>query len=115
MRFQSPRYELDVVYHQTPLKKPLWKSGLEPEAVGALLVHYGWQECQQVGRAEYEERYLRPLKREMAVMEVERAVHAQRMAHQGRISKRRRIYHTGSGDQEYTWPPGSYHDRTHTG
>lgn len=73
-------YGLDVLYHQTRVKKQLWKFGLEPEAIGAFLGQYAWKELEQVGSAEYQERYLKPMKRVLLVMEVERTVHAERMA-----------------------------------
>ena len=72
-------YGLDVLYYQTRVQKQLWRFGLDPEAVGAFLGQYAWKELEQVGSAEYEERYLRPLKRKMPVMQVERAVLAERI------------------------------------
>ena len=72
-------YGLDVLYNETRVKKKLWQFGLEPQAIGRYLDQYGWKELEQVGAAEYQERYLRPLGRAMPVMEVERMVHAEKL------------------------------------
>lgn len=71
-------YGQALLYSQTRLKKQLWQFGLAPEAVAALLAPYGWRELEQVGNAEYQERYLKPANRALAVMEVERMVHAEK-------------------------------------
>jgi methyltransferase (TIGR00027 family) len=75
-------YGLEGLYHETRVKSRLWQFGLEPETVGAFLAQYGWEELEQVGSVEYEERYLKPVKRVMPVMEVERLVHAERKTQQ---------------------------------
>ena len=69
---------LDALYSATRAKNQLWQFGLEPEAVGAFLGEYGWSEIEQVGSAEYQERYLKPVGRVMPVMQVERIVYAER-------------------------------------
>lgn len=72
-------FGLDVLYRQTRVRQKLWLSGWQPEAIGPLLHSYGWQEVEQLGRAEYQERYLQPLGRQMLVMEVERMVYAEKV------------------------------------
>jgi methyltransferase (TIGR00027 family) len=71
-------YGLEILHKRTRVQRSLWRFGLEPEAIGSFLDRYDWQELEQVGRIEYEERYLRPVGRTMPVMEVERMVHAER-------------------------------------
>ena len=71
-------YGLPVLYKQTRGRGDFWQFGWDPEAVEPFLASYGWKELEQVGRAQYEERYLRPLQRDLRVMEVERAVLAER-------------------------------------
>ncbi len=71
-------YGLDALYRTTRVTKQLWQFGLEPEAVGDFLGEYGWKELEQVGSAEYQERYLKPVGRVMPVMQVERMVYAER-------------------------------------
>ncbi|MFQ5342827.1 MAG: SAM-dependent methyltransferase [Anaerolineae bacterium] len=73
-------YGLKVLYNRTVVKGRLWQFGLEPESIGAFLNQYSWKEVEQVGNAEYQERYLKPVNRHLLVMEVERAVHAERTA-----------------------------------
>ena len=71
-------YDLDMLYHQTRLKKEFWQFGMQPDEVGCILDAYGWRELEQVGRAEYQQRYLQPVGRIMPVMEVERSVYAEK-------------------------------------
>jgi methyltransferase (TIGR00027 family) len=57
----------------------VWKFGIAPQNVAALLREYGWVEREQVGPAEYAARYLRPAGREMSVSEIERFVRAEKV------------------------------------
>jgi methyltransferase (TIGR00027 family) len=56
----------------------IWHYGLMPAAVSGFLAEYGWTECEQFGRAEYIENYLKPIGRHLAVMEIERACLAEK-------------------------------------
>lgn len=69
-------YGQDLLYRQTRGRKQFWGLGMEPGSVGTFLNPYGWVELEQAGTSEYSARYLDPLKRDLPVMEVERAVHA---------------------------------------
>jgi O-methyltransferase involved in polyketide biosynthesis len=60
--------------------KQFWKFGLEPTEIGAFLEYYLWKELDQAGSTEYQQRYLTPLNRSLSAMEVERVVHAERIA-----------------------------------
>jgi methyltransferase (TIGR00027 family) len=65
--------------HQRMIGKyGVWHFGLALEAVGPLLGEYGWAEREQVGTAEYVERYLAPAGRQLAVTEIERFVDAEK-------------------------------------
>jgi methyltransferase (TIGR00027 family) len=75
------KYGLPVLYRQTRTESNFWQFGLEPDAIGDLLSQYSWIELEQVGSAEYQERFLTPLNRMLPVMEVERAVHAEKAAY----------------------------------
>jgi methyltransferase (TIGR00027 family) len=55
----------------------VWRFGIYPSAVGALLGEYGWAEREQVGSAEYTVRYLEPISRKMPISEIERFVAAE--------------------------------------
>jgi methyltransferase (TIGR00027 family) len=57
----------------------VWRFGIAPQDVAALLREYGWAEREQVGAAEYEERYLRPAGRDLPVSEIERFVRAEKV------------------------------------
>lgn len=69
-------YDLEVLYRQTRLKKEFWQFGMRPGEVGSFLEAFGWRELEQVGSAEYQQRYLQPAGRTMPVMQVERCVYA---------------------------------------
>ncbi|MFC4530012.1 hypothetical protein [Sphaerisporangium dianthi] len=51
---------------------------MAPDQVGDLLANYGWVECEQVGAAEYQARYLEPAGRELPVFGLERFVYAEK-------------------------------------
>lgn len=72
------KYGLNLVYDQTVVKSQLWQFGFDPASVGAFLSEYAWKEVEQVGNAEYQARYLKPVQRDLLVMEIERAVHAEK-------------------------------------
>lgn len=66
----------DQLYQRFVIKNPIWHFGLDQAEVGALLGPYGWAVVEDVGAAEYTERYLRPAGRKLTVMEIERFVRA---------------------------------------
>ena len=61
-------------------KRHLWRFGLMPDEIAALLREYGWTEREQVAPAEYAERYLGPLGRDLTVSQIELFVYADRPA-----------------------------------
>jgi methyltransferase (TIGR00027 family) len=71
---------LETVYNQAVVKSQLWQFGFDSETIEAFLCSYSWKEVEQVGNAEYQERFLKPVNRHLLVMEIEKAVHAKRMA-----------------------------------
>lgn len=73
-------YGADGARRQFVVKSGLWRFGLQPDDVAPLLAEYGWREVDQVGPAEYADRYLRPASRDTAVSEIERAVYAERIS-----------------------------------
>jgi len=72
-------YGLDALYETYRVRRALWRFGLDPKRVAAFLDGYAWQELEQVGSPEYTARYLQPAGRPMPVMEIERAVYAQKL------------------------------------
>lgn len=75
----TARYGLDALYAASRLKRQLWQFGMEPQGVPAFLGQYNWKELEQVGGQEYTLRYLKPTGRAMPVMEIERAVYAEKL------------------------------------
>jgi methyltransferase (TIGR00027 family) len=69
-------YRQELLYRQTRIVKQFWKFGLNPQEVRDFLSRYSWKELEQAGSAEYQELYIKPVKRSLQVMAVERAVHA---------------------------------------
>jgi methyltransferase (TIGR00027 family) len=72
-------YGIDYLYNAYRVKSQLWRFGLEPDQVGPFLERFGWKELEQAGSQEYSSRYLQPAGRTMPVMEIERAVYAEKL------------------------------------
>ncbi len=71
-------YGLERLYQQTRVKRQMWQFGLQPSQVAAFMGEYSWKELEQVGADEYRQRYLLPVGRTDAVMEIERSVYAEK-------------------------------------
>jgi O-methyltransferase involved in polyketide biosynthesis len=69
-------YGSEPTYRRFVVKKPLWRFGLHPGEVAALLAEYGWREREQAGPHEYADRYLDPAGRTTAITGMERCVSA---------------------------------------
>jgi methyltransferase (TIGR00027 family) len=69
-------YEAEGAYRDFVVRQRVWHFGLAPDQVAGLLDEYGWVEREQVGAAEYQDRYLRPAGRDLPVSEIERFVFA---------------------------------------
>jgi methyltransferase (TIGR00027 family) len=72
-------YGLDALYEVYRVKSRLWHFGLDPKQVAAFLMQYAWKELEQVGSQEYTLWYLKPAERAEPVMEIERAVYAEKL------------------------------------
>jgi methyltransferase (TIGR00027 family) len=70
---------LQTLYEVYRAKTQLWYFGLAPQQVAAFLEQYAWKELEQVGSHEYILRYLDPIGRAMSVLEIERAVYAEKL------------------------------------
>jgi methyltransferase (TIGR00027 family) len=73
-------YGLERLYQIYRVKNPIWQFGLHPAQIAVFLGGYTWKELEQVGAAEYRQRYLNPAGRTEPVMEIERAVYAEKCA-----------------------------------
>jgi methyltransferase (TIGR00027 family) len=72
-------HDADWTHHRFVAVQRLWKFGLDPAGVGAFLAEYGWREREQVGAAEFAERYLRPIGRAGDALRIERCVDAEKV------------------------------------
>lgn len=72
-------YGLDTLYQAYRVKGQLWRFGMDPEQVAAFLGEYAWKALEQVGSQEFIARYVKPSGRVLPVMEIERAVYAEKM------------------------------------
>lgn len=71
-------YGAEGAYRRFVARQRIWRYGMYPDRVAAFLAEYGWTEDEQVGAAEYRERYLEPAGRDLPVSEIERFVSATR-------------------------------------
>jgi methyltransferase (TIGR00027 family) len=62
---------MDVVARQSP-----WVFGLEPSGIQDFLKPYGLIVIAEVGNSDYQEKYLKPVERNLVVFEGERIIHA---------------------------------------
>lgn len=72
-------YEATYIYQRFRVKQKLWRFGMAPEQVAAFLEAYSWREVEQMGSQEFLVRYIRPSGREIPILEVERAVYAEKL------------------------------------
>jgi len=72
------RYGLDTLYQTYRVKRRLWRFGMDPERVAAFLEEYAWRELEQMGSQEFIARYVKPSGRALQVMDIERAVYAEK-------------------------------------
>jgi len=72
-------YGLERLYQRTRM---MWRFGLQPSQVAAFVGEFSWKELEEVGADEYRQRYLIPMGRTEAVMEIERMVYAEKTTNQ---------------------------------
>lgn len=72
-------HDWSTVYKQFVVRDKLWHFGWMPDEVPAFLEEYGWRQVEQLGSAEFTERYVRPAGRDLTVTELERAVLAEKL------------------------------------
>jgi methyltransferase (TIGR00027 family) len=76
--FPGADHLMDVVAKSSP-----WIFGLEPSTIPAFLMTYHLTVAANVGNAEYQEKYLKPLRRTLVVTEGERIIQATVLAEPG--------------------------------
>lgn len=71
-------YGADNLYQRFRVKAQIWLFGLHPHKVDDFISPYSWNVLEQVGAAEFTERYVKPMGRNMPVAEIERFVYAEK-------------------------------------
>lgn len=74
----SALHGADEAHEKFVVARGLWKFGLDPADVAAVLHEYGWEVVENIEPAEYRDRYLRPAHRDQTVSPIERAAYASR-------------------------------------
>jgi methyltransferase (TIGR00027 family) len=71
-------HDWQTVYKRFVVQNNLFHFGWMPDEVPAFLEEYGWHQLEQMGSAEFTERYVRPAGRDLRVSDLERSVHAEK-------------------------------------
>ncbi|TNC21798.1 SAM-dependent methyltransferase [Amycolatopsis alkalitolerans] len=71
-------YGAESLHRRFVERERIWHTAFDPVEVDGLLREYGWAEREQVGPAEYADRYLRPAGRDLSASEIERFVLAEK-------------------------------------
>lgn len=74
----TQRYGADALYRRFRQRRQVWKSGLVPEEVGALLAEFGWRLVEQAGPSYFRDLYIRPTGRAVTASPIEWTVLAER-------------------------------------
>jgi methyltransferase (TIGR00027 family) len=64
-------YGAPMVYRRFRDRSRLWKSGMDPAGVGAVLAEFGWRLSRNVGPEFYLDNYIRPSGRRLTASEIE--------------------------------------------
>ena len=68
----------DRAYRKWVVEDKVWTFGLDPNDIGPTLADFGWTEREQVGTDEYRKRYFLPAGRDLAAIDIERFVYAEK-------------------------------------
>jgi methyltransferase (TIGR00027 family) len=71
-------YDQKSLYKRYVVNK-IWLFGMEPEHMAFFLQTYGWRVIEHLGYEELHERYLKPTRRQLGVMHIERIVYAEKL------------------------------------
>ncbi|MBN3857208.1 SAM-dependent methyltransferase [Paraburkholderia sp. Ac-20340] len=67
------------LYRRFVASRPVWRFGLDPQALRAFLAPYGWRAIEQLEPAALAQRYIEPTGRNLSCMPIERTVYAERV------------------------------------
>jgi methyltransferase (TIGR00027 family) len=71
-------YGQEYLYKQMLVKDRIWLFGIDPENVDDLTGEYGWRILEHLGYDELDERYVKPTRRDLQSMAIERIVLAEK-------------------------------------
>jgi methyltransferase (TIGR00027 family) len=74
-------YGAPAIYQRFVEQQPIWRFGVEPEALSAFLAAYGWRVLEHPEPAALAQRYIAPTGRALTCMPLERCVLAERVEH----------------------------------
>lgn len=72
-------YDQEYLYKQMLVQNKVWHFGMDPEGVADLLSMYGWHLLEHLSYEELAEQYMKPTGRQLASMEIERIVYAEKL------------------------------------
>ena len=73
-------YGLEKFYEQMVVKGKAWHFGFAPQEVATFLGQYGWRLVEDIGYDALAERYVKPTRRELPAMSIERMVYTEKVA-----------------------------------
>lgn len=71
-------YGQEYLYNQMLVKDQIWLFGIEPDGLDQFIGTYGWQVVEHIGYDELVDRYVKPTRRDLRSMAIERVVYAQK-------------------------------------
>ena len=71
-------YGHEFLYQKMRVKDTIWHTGFDSEGIAAFLDEYGWRVREHLGYDELSERYVKPTRRDLGWMAIERIVHAEK-------------------------------------
>jgi O-methyltransferase involved in polyketide biosynthesis len=71
-------YDQKSLYKKYVVNK-IWLFGMVPEHTAFFLQTYGWRVIEHLGYEELHERYVKPTRRQLGVMHIERIVYAEKL------------------------------------
>lgn len=74
----TKRYGSPMLYRRVRQRRQLWRFGLQPEQVAAVLAEYGWRLIEQVGPEQLRQRYLEPAGRDLTTSDLEWSAYAEK-------------------------------------
>ena len=71
-------YGQEYLYKQMLVKDKIWLFGIDPEQLDDFIGDYGWRVVEHLGYDDLDERYVKPVRRDLQTMSIERIVLAEK-------------------------------------